>query len=84
MFSKFFFKIQLQRKLRLTTNEFAMCAAAFVSLNVKNSGLPSVSISDIPLNPRIHPVNEVAVFPVYVIISLSIFSKPYLSGNPVV
>ena len=31
-----------------------------------------------------HPVNEVAVFPVYVIISLSIFKRPYVSGNPVV
>ena len=59
-----------------------MCAAALVSLKVKNSGVPAVSIADIPLNPRIHPVNEVAVFPVYVIISLSIFKRPYVSGNP--
>ena len=29
-------------------------------------------------------MNEVAVFPVYVIISLSIFNSPYESGNPVV
>ena len=37
-----------------------------------------------PLNPRIHPVKEVSVFPVYVIISLSIFKRPYESGNPFV
>ena len=63
---------------------FASCLDAFVSLKVRNSGFPCVSISDIPLNPRIHPVNEVLVFPVYVMISSSIFSNPYLSGNPVV
>ena len=62
----------------------ATCADAFVSLNVKNSGLPAVSIAEIPLNPRIHPVNEVSVFPVYVIISLSIFKRPYFYGKPVV
>ena len=53
-------------------------------LNVKNSGLLAFSISDIPLNPRIHPVKDVSVFPVYVIISLSIFKRPYFSGKPVV
>ena len=41
-------------------------------------------ISSIPLNPRTHPTNEVSVFEVYVIISLSIFSNPYLVGNPIV
>ena len=74
----------MKRKLKLVIDEFAICAAAFVSLKVKNSGFPSVSIADIPLNPRTHPVNDVDVFPVYVIISLSIFSNPYLSGKPVV
>ena len=51
---------------------------------VKNSGEPAVSSADIPLNPRIQPVNDVEVFPVYVMISLSIFKRPYVSGNPVV
>ena len=37
-----------------------------------------------PLNPLTHPVNEVSVFPVYVIISSSILITPYLSGNPLV
>ena len=68
----------------MTTSELAACEEAFVSLKVKNSGVPGVSIADTPLNPRIQPVNEVAVFPVYVIISLSIFKRPYLSGKPVV
>ena len=68
----------------MTTSELAACGEAFVSLKVKNSGEPAVSRADIPLNPRIQPVNEVAVFPVYVIISLSIYKRPYLSGKPVV
>ena len=37
-----------------------------------------------PLNPRIHPVNEVVPIPVYVIISSSIFNNPYLLGYPFV
>ena len=73
-----------KRKLKFTTNEFASCGDAFVLLNVKNSGLLAFCISDMPLNPRIHPVKEVSVFPVYVIISLSIFKRPYFSGKPVV
>ena len=38
----------------------------------------------IPLNPREHPVKELVVIPVYVIISESISSNPKESGNPVV
>ena len=38
----------------------------------------------IPQKPLTHPVNDVEVFPVYVIISLSIFRRPYESGNPFV
>ena len=34
-----------------------MCEAALVSLNVRNSWAPAVSIADIPLNPRMQPVN---------------------------
>ena len=41
----------------MTTNEPALCGDAFVSLKVKNSGEPAVSIADIPLNPRTQPVN---------------------------
>ena len=39
---------------------------------------------DIPLKPRIHPVNEVDVIPVYEIISSLIFNNPYSDGNPFV
>ena len=38
----------------------------------------------IPLNPLIHPVKELKVFPVYVITSSLIFNNPYFSGNPFV
>ena len=38
----------------------------------------------IPLKPRTHPVNDVDVIPVYVIISSSIFRSPYSDGNPFV
>ena len=37
-----------------------------------------------PLKPRIQPVKVVSVFPVYVIISSSIFNNPYVSGYPFV
>ena len=37
-----------------------------------------------PLNPRIQPVKDVEVIPVYEIISSSIFSNPYSLGNPFV
>ena len=38
----------------------------------------------IPLNPLVHPVNVLVVTPVYVIISSSIFKRPYSCGNPLV
>ena len=38
----------------------------------------------IPLKPLIHPVKVVSVFSVYVMISSSIFSRPYSSGKPLV
>ena len=53
-------------------------------LKFKNSGSsPSLKIS-IPENPLIQPVKEVAVLPVYVIISFPIFIRPYEFGNPAV
>ena len=60
-----------------------VCAAASVSLNTTDSlftvlivfWIPA-SYPVIPLKPRIHPVNVVEVFPVYVIISSSIFRRP--------
>ena len=58
---------------------FVKCSALSVSLNVRYSDF---SIDDIALNPRIHPVNDVGVFPVYVIISSSILKRPYWSGYP--
>ena len=36
----------------------------------------------IPLNPRIQPVKDVEVIPVYEIISSFIFRSPYSLGNP--
>ena len=41
----------------MITDELTACEEAFVSLKVRNSGEPAVSIADIPLNPRMHPVN---------------------------
>ena len=38
----------------------------------------------IPLNPRIQPVNDVEVIPVYEIISSFIFKSPYSLGKPFV
>ena len=38
----------------------------------------------IPLNPLTHPVNELVVIPVYVIISSFILNNPYSFGNPFV
>ena len=66
----------------MITIVFASCEFASVSLNVKNSGLPTDLISDIPLKPRTHPKNDVSVLLVYVIISSLIFKSPYFSGNP--
>ena len=40
---------------------FVKCSALSVSLNVRYSDF---SIDDIALKPRIHPVNDVGVFPV--------------------
>ena len=37
-----------------------------------------------PLKPRTHPVKVFVVKPVYVIISSSIFRRPYSLGNPLV
>ena len=41
-------------------------------------------MSVIPLNPLEQSTNEFCVFERYVIISLPILNKPYLSGNPIV
>ena len=38
----------------------------------------------IPLNPRIQPVNELVVIPVYVNTSSLILKRPYSLGNPLV
>ena len=50
--------------------------------NSKFSGSLKDSRLSIPLNPLIHPSNEVDVFEVYVIISSFIFKSPYESGQP--
>jgi len=49
-----------------------------VSVNIRSP----FSSSEIPLNPRVHPIKEISVFDLYVIISSSILISPYSSGNP--
>ena len=44
--------------------------------NTNSSGSSGLLNDVIPLNPRIQPVNEFVVNPVYVIISSSIFNRP--------
>ena len=44
--------------------------------NTNSSGASGLLNDVIPAKPRIHPVNELVVNPVYEIISLSIFNKP--------
>ena len=61
-----------------------VCAAPTVLWKDTRSGLVALSRESTPLNPRIHPVNEVVPIPVYVMISSSIFKRPYLSGQPFV
>ena len=51
-------------------------APALDDENTNSSGSSGLLKEVIPLNPRIHPVNEFVVNPVYVIISLSIFNRP--------
>ena len=51
-------------KLKLLTKDPDECSCASVELKVKNSGLPSLSIWVMPLNPRIQPVKEFVVIPV--------------------
>ena len=50
--------------------------------NTSSSGLDGEVYEVIPLNPLMQPVNADLVLPVYVIISSSIFKRPYESGNP--
>ena len=50
-------------------------------LKVRNSGFPFCSKALIALKPRTQPINEVAVFAVYVIISLSTKSVPELLNS---
>ena len=57
-----------------------VCAAPTDVLNSTRSGLVGWSKFDTPLNPRTQPVNEVVPTPVYVMISSSILSNPYLLG----
>ena len=68
-----------------------VCDAANVSSNFNFSWLISSRDEEtptlypvIPLNPRIQPVKDVEVIPVYEIISSSIFNNPYSLGNPFV
>ena len=44
--------------------------------NTSSSGLLTLLYDVIPLNPREHPVKELVVIPVYVIISLLIWINP--------
>ena len=70
--------------LKFCIDDPAVWTPAFVWLNINSSSFKSVWYDDIPLNPRVRPVNVFVVSPVYVIISLSIFNNPYWLGNPFV
>ena len=76
---------------RLVTEDPKACDAAEVSSNFNVSLLTSNNeevtptlYPVIPLNPRIQPVKDVEVIPVYEIISSFIFRSPYSSGKPFV
>ena len=57
-----------------------VCATPTDVLKSRTSGFVGCLKALTPLNPRTQPVNEVVPIPVYVIISSSIFSNPYLLG----
>ena len=75
---------RIKRFDKLWTFDPPVCAAPTDVLNSTRSGLVGWSKLVTPLNPRIHPVNEVVPIPVYVMISSSIFNNPYLLGYPFV
>ena len=52
-------------------------------ISSKEDDIPTL-YPEIPLKPRIHPVKDVDVIPVYDIISSSIFKIPYSDGKPLV
>ena len=64
------------RLLKFITLEVFSCLLAFVVENTKDSGSVGDFKLSTPQNPLIHPVNDVDVIPVYVIISSSIFNSP--------
>ena len=72
------------KQLKFVIVDPERCDVAVVDSNTSVSGLVCCLREDTPLKPRIHPVNELSVFPVYVIISSLIFRIPYESGNPFV
>ena len=81
----------MNKTLKLVTSDPITWSSATVSSKTKPSLLTLSKEVDIPtlnplipLNPRIRPVNVVSFLPWYVIISLPIFKRPYVSGNPLV
>ena len=70
----------IKRFDKLKTFDPPVCAAPTDVLKSKTSGLVDCFKALTPLNPRTQPVKEVVPIPVYVIISSSIFSNPYLLG----
>ena len=62
--------------LKLITVAPTVWTSDWVWAKFANSAASSFDIWSIPLNPLAQPKNLLVVFPVYVIISLSIFNKP--------
>ena len=68
------------KALKFTINPPSKWDSALLVEKINLSFFPFKSL--IPLNPRIHSSKLLSVLDLYVIISLSIFIIPYLSGNP--
>ena len=64
------------RLLKLITLDSFSCLLALDVENTNDSGLVGDFKLSTPQKPLTHPVNDVDVIPVYVMISSSIFSNP--------
>ena len=70
----------MKRFDKLKTFVPPVCATPVLVLKDNKSGRVGWSIASTPLNPLTHPVKDVVPMPVYVMISSSILSNPYLLG----
>ena len=73
IFNKNSFK---NKSLKLVIVDPETCAADLVVSKTNVSEVASAVYEVTPLKPLTHPVKDESVFPVYVIISSSIFNKP--------